>query len=99
MTKMLMVIVPRDESNAVIEALIQAGYTATLMESRGGRLRESQTTLFVVVPDTDVDAAIESIRARRRALGHVDDELPTDGSDRVGGAFVCVWDIDASHRV
>lgn len=36
MRKMVMTVVPRDGAEALLNALVDAGYTATFMESRGG---------------------------------------------------------------
>ena len=41
MKKMVMAVVPRDQASRVLECLVDAGYSATYMESRGGMLRQS----------------------------------------------------------
>ena len=36
MNKMVMAVIPRDEAEHVLDALINAGYSATFMETKGG---------------------------------------------------------------
>ncbi|MEL7645324.1 MAG: cyclic-di-AMP receptor [Anaerolineaceae bacterium] len=59
--KMIMAIVPKQYSDDVLSALINAGFTATYSETRGGVLRQSQTTLFIAVRTSDVQTALSLI--------------------------------------
>ncbi len=61
--KMIMVILPRRSGEAVLDALIIAGYRVTFNETRGGMLRQSQLTLFIGVNEQDVDAVLDIIKA------------------------------------
>ena len=44
-----------------LSALINAGFTATYSETRGGMLRQSQLTLFIAVRSSDVQTALNVI--------------------------------------
>lgn len=102
MKKMVMAIVPRDEAELVLNALISAGYTATFTETQGGMLREAQLALFSVVKEEHLEIVLGIIRDNCRV--QVTDEpiknadgwmslgsIPvTKGS---GGAIVFIWEI------
>ncbi len=60
--RMIMAVVPRDQANHVMEALIAAGYKATFTDSRGGMLRQAQQMLFVAVRQKDLESVLAIIR-------------------------------------
>lgn len=101
MKKMIMAVIPRDEAEQVLDALINAGHTATFSETKGGMLRQSQYTLFIAVDETDVQKVCDVIQSNCTQNVEVDDELEdelnaaisTDDTARVGGAIVFIWDI------
>lgn len=100
MEKMIMVVIPRDEAEKVLDALINNGFTATFAETKGGMLRQSQYTLFTAVKSKDVDQVCELINKNCMADVEIDDEglaeqelAEESGSARVGGAIVFIWDI------
>ena len=97
MKKMIMAIVPRERANNVLEALVDAGYSATFTESRGGMLRRTQQLLFIIVDDEQVDDVMaifsgesEPSSARRR-FGNTVEEEPEHS---LSGTVVFVWDIN-----
>ena len=59
--KMIMAIVPKKFGDEVLSALINAGFTATYSETRGGMLRQSQLTLYIAVRSSDVQKALNLI--------------------------------------
>jgi len=59
--KMIMAIVPKKFGDDVLSALINAGFTATYSETRGGMLRQSQLTLYIAVRSSDVQKALNLI--------------------------------------
>lgn len=61
--KMIMAIVPKKYGDDVLSALINAGYTATYSETRGGMLRQSQLTLYIAVRSSEVQTALNLITA------------------------------------
>jgi uncharacterized protein YaaQ len=97
MKKMIMAIVPRDRANNVLEALVDAGYSATFTESRGGMLRRTQQLLFIIIDDEQVDDVMaifggesEQSSTRRRFGDAVEEEQKQSLSNTV----VFVWDIN-----
>jgi len=59
---MVMAIVPRDEAEQILQALVSAGHTATYTESRGGILRQAQHTLFIAVKEQDLQTVLDIVR-------------------------------------
>lgn len=100
--KMVMAVVPRDEAECVLEALIAAGFTATFVESRGGMLRQAQYMLFIAVENKVLEQVLTIIQdschskvyvesgesGKPFSLGH------TPVTTEVGGAAVFIWDLD-----
>ena len=101
--KMVMAVVPRDETESVLQALVAGGFTATFTDSRGGMLRQAQQMLFIAVNKEDLEEVMAVIRDSCHS--HVRVEAEPAGEDippslsgslttRVGGAVVFIWDID-----
>ena len=101
--KMVMAIVPRDEVERVLGALVSAGFAATFTDSRGGMLRQAQKMLFIAVEDQDLERVLTIIR--ESCHSHVRVE-PSEAEDQalspqtapataeLGGAAVFVWGLD-----
>ena len=66
MKKMIMAVVPRDQAEQVLTALVTAGYTATVSDSRGGLMRQAQHIFFVAVPDRETEHVLSIIRQNCR---------------------------------
>jgi len=104
MDKMVMVVIPRDEAEMVLDALISAGYTATFMETKGGMLRQSQYTLFIAVKNADLKKVCEIIKENctvqiSNMSGDLErEEMLTDEtlSGKIGGAILFIWNL---HKV
>ena len=101
--KMVMAVVPRDEAERVLEALVSAGLTATFTDSRGGMLRQTQTTLFIAVKDPDLEQVLTIIHDSCHSQAHVEStesggepfsSHPAPGTAELGGAVAFVWDLD-----
>jgi uncharacterized protein YaaQ len=101
--KMLMAVVPRDEAERVLEALVTAGFTATFTDSRGGMLRQAQQMLFIAAKDEDLDQVLAIIRGSCHSqvyVGSGESEgealspRPAAVTAELGGAVVFVWDLD-----
>ena len=101
MKKMIMAIVPRDEAEFVLNALIYAGYTATYSETRGGMLRQAQVTFFSVVDEENLEEVLKVIKESCRTRVEIDENAThhpsTLGSipvaSELGGAVVFIWDV------
>ena len=100
--KMVMALVQREEAENVLQALIAAGHTATLIESRGGMLRQAWITMFVAVKNEAVDNVLGIIKSNcvsdvsveaGEQTEHISERL-SSAQAKVGGAVVFVWDLD-----
>lgn len=100
--KMVMAVVPRDEAECVLEALIAAGFTATFVESRGGMLRQAQYMLFIAVQNKVLEQVLSIIEDSCHSQVYVEPSEPGEPSllsrapvtTEVGGAAVFIWDLD-----
>ena len=100
--KMVMAVVPRDETESVLQALIAAGHTATFTESRGGMLRQAQQMLFIAVAEDDLQAVLDIVQRSCHSqvtveAGEQEDPFmpePEPVKTSVGGAVVFVWDLE-----
>lgn len=66
MKKMIMAVVPRNQAEQVLTALVAEGYTATVCDSRGGIMRQAQHIFFVAVPKTETGHVLSIIRENCR---------------------------------
>jgi uncharacterized protein YaaQ len=102
MKKMVMTVVPRDGAEILLNALVNAGYTATFMESRGGMLRQSQLSLFTAVDSDELDKVLDIVRENCRSEVMVNSQSKpetysfgqTSIPAGVGGAVVFIWNIE-----
>jgi len=100
MKKMVMAIIPRDHANQVLMSLVDAGFAATYSESRGGMLRQSQQSVFVVANPDQVDEVLAIIRTHCRSKTTVEgaaeeeSQEPIPVTAELGGAVVFVWDVE-----
>lgn len=97
-----MVVIPRDEAEMVLDALISAGYTATFVETKGGMLRQSQYTLFIAVKNADLNKVCEIIKENCTVpISNMNadlerEEMLTDEtlSGKIGGAILFIWNLN-----
>lgn len=101
MDNMVMTIIPRDEAEQVLSALIESGHTSTFIETKGGVFRQSQYTLFIVVNDNNLVRVCEIIKTNCKVAMNIDqDHLNQDDStssvndNQLGGAVVFVWKLN-----
>ena len=100
--KMVMVVVPSNSAEPVLDALINAGHTATYAETRGGMLRQSQKSLFIAVKEAELEQVLGIIKAHCRTKVEMNTQTTEDpmsmGSKPVtadlGGAVAFIWDVD-----
>jgi len=103
---MIMAVIPRDEADRTLDALIAEGFTATFTESRGGMLRQAQYMLFIAVKKQDVERVLGIIRqnchsqVRIEAGGGDEAAFPPlvypgmEVSAQIGGAVVFIWSME-----
>jgi uncharacterized protein YaaQ len=100
--KMVMAVVPREQADRTLDALVAARFTATYGESHGGVLRQAQDTLFIAVDETELDPVLTIIRENCRpkpqnstsATQSLYSLGPVPVTAELGGAVVFVWTID-----
>jgi len=101
--KMIMAVMPRDEAEGILQALVAAKYTATYMETRGGMLRQAQMSLFIAVEDQDLESVLSIIQRTCGSEVVVEEDTETEGPapmpvrPRIGGAVVFVWDVERTE--
>ena len=100
--KMVMVVVPANTAETVLDALVNAGHTATYAETHGGMLQQSQYSLFIAVKKEQLDNVLQIIKdncvTRVEMSTHAPGETRSIGKSPVtaelGGAVAFIWDID-----
>jgi len=98
-----MAVVAREEAEQVLNTLIEAGHTATFMESRGGMLRQSQLSLFIAVDEEDLEKVLSIVHERCHRSVDVEtcrtrrwtDSQSSRVRAQVGGAVIFVWDLQS----
>ena len=101
--KMIMVVVPANTAENVLDALVNAGHTATYAETRGGMLRQSQYSLFIAVKKEQLEEVIgiikENCHTEVEMKTQTFQEQQTSGRQaltaQIGGAVAFVWDIES----
>lgn len=101
--KMVMVVVPVNSAERVLDALINAGHTATYAETRGGMLRQSQRSLFIAVRAAQLEEVLEIIKQNCRTQVEMSTHAKEESASAIGhppvtadlgGAVAFVWDIN-----
>lgn len=101
--KMVMVVVPANTAEVVLDALVNAGHTATYAETRGGMLRQSQYSLFIALKKEQLEEVMDIIKANCRTqiemkthplMNQLAKEKASLTAD-IGGAVAFVWDIES----
>jgi uncharacterized protein YaaQ len=100
--KMVMVVLPSNNAEQVLDALINAGHTATYAETHGGMLRQSQNSLFIAVKKEQLEEILDIIRDNCRTLVEMNTHPAEDNTALgrtpvtadLGGAVAFIWDIE-----
>ncbi len=82
-----------------MDALLQSGYRTTRLQSSGGFLKKTSTTLLVGVDEDAVDDVIGIIRGHSRSRTQVVDSGKTPRKVSIGAAVVFVVPIERFDRV
>ncbi len=100
--KMVMVVVPANSAELLLNALVNAGHTATYAETRGGMLRQSQYSLFIAVKKEELEQVLQIIKENCHTQVQMDTlsskEHPSLTPSRItadlGGAIAFIWEIE-----
>ena len=108
-TKLVMMVVSDTDDEALMDALVQSGYSATKVGSTGGFLHRGSVTIFCGVSATEVDPVVAMVREicrARREFVPIPAALAEEGGFtsepmevRTGGAIIFVLDIDRFERL
>lgn len=103
--KMVMAVIRSQDSNALLDSLTQKGFTATLINSRGGFTFDGNATVFCGIEDEHLEEVLALIRTVCRTrtqyitplppvmeLGEL--HLPDPVEKNLGGATIFVWPIE-----
>lgn len=100
---MVMAVMPRDQAERVLQALVAADHTATYVATRGGMLRQAQMTLFIAVEGEDLERVLGVVEDTCRSEAVIEEPegderpAPMPVKPRLGGAVVFVWSIERSE--
>lgn len=100
----MLAIVPKTEAEYVLNALVDAGFTATFTETEGGVLHQQQLTMFIIVNETEVERVLSLIAENCRmqlAVTQKDDatvavkaSTAAASISDTGGAIVFIWSVE-----
>ena len=103
--KLLIGVVNRDDLYPLVDAMVRAGYDATIISTTGGFLREGNATLLIGVADESVGNVLQIIRDNCRtrtryvhpfpvALEYEETFMLAPIEVRVGGAIVFIVNVE-----
>lgn len=106
--KLVIAIVNHDDSNAVVRALTQGGYSSTKLSTTGGFLMAGNATILIGVEEDKVQAVIDIIHenssSRKQMIPTTTEmtygyypSMPVEVT--VGGATIFVVDVERFERV
>ncbi len=107
--KLILSIVNRDDSNALIDSLMRQGHRATIVSTTGGFLRAGNATIMVGVEDENVAEVLKLIQEGCHTRTQYVNPLPpviepgelympSPIEVQIGGATVFVLDVEAFHH-
>lgn len=103
--RMIMAVVPKSSGTLVLDALTNAGYTATYNETRGGMLRQSQLTLFIGVKESDVEQVLDLVKSHCKTESKVHYSQTPERIDPnehppifTGGAVFFIWKLEQFEK-
>ena len=70
MEKLLLAIMPQQDSGQALDALTREGYRATVISSTGGFLRKGNATLLIGVDESKVDHVVGILKTTCIELRH-----------------------------
>lgn len=103
--RMIMAVVPKNSGITVLDALINAGFTATYYETRGGVLRQSQLTLFIGVKENEVETVLNTIKSHCKSeskihYSHAPQRVDPNEHPPIitGGAVFFIWKLEEFEK-
>jgi uncharacterized protein YaaQ len=107
--KLVIVVVQDQDSNKLLNALMEHNFRVTKLSSSGGFLKSGNTTFMIGTEDIRVDKALQVIqdncKAREQLVapvspmgGNADSFIPYPVEVEVGGATVFVLPVEQFHQ-
>ncbi|MDQ0233374.1 cyclic-di-AMP receptor [Metabacillus malikii] len=107
--KLIIVVVQDQDSNKLLNALMDHNFRVTKLSSTGGFLKSGNTTFMIGTEDIRVDKALQVIRDNCKSRdqlvapvspmgGNADSFIPYPVEVEVGGATVFVVPVDQFHQ-
>jgi uncharacterized protein YaaQ len=108
--KLIVAIVHNEDAGALVEALLEAEYRATRLQSSGGFLKQSNSTVMVGADEDRVEAVLEIVRANCTSRTQIVNPMPPIMEPgeffmpyplevEVGGATVFVLPVERFERL
>ncbi|MFN8475173.1 MAG: cyclic-di-AMP receptor [Anaerolineae bacterium] len=108
-THLIIAIIQGDDQRAVLDGLNRRGFSATVVSSTGGFLRQGNATVLVGTNEASVNTVLTIIRENARTRTHVVNALPSiiepaaffspqPVEVEVGGAVCFVVKVDRFER-
>jgi uncharacterized protein YaaQ len=92
--KLVLAVVQAEDAGRLLTQLSKRGFRATRIQTVGGFLRETNTTVFVGVEAEEVETVVQTIRAQCTARKQRDTAAPVE----VGRATIFVLNIEQLER-
>ncbi|MBO1515102.1 cyclic-di-AMP receptor [Metabacillus bambusae] len=107
--KLVIVVVQDQDSNKLLNALMEHNFRVTKLSSSGGFLKSGNTTFMIGTEDIRVDKALQIIRDNCKSRdqlvapvspmgGNADSFIPYPVEVEVGGATVFVIPVEQFHQ-
>ncbi|MBO8178303.1 cyclic-di-AMP receptor [Aeribacillus pallidus] len=107
--KLILAVVQDQDSNRLLQALVENNFKATKLASTGGFLKSGNTTFIIGTEDIRVERALQIIKdncqSREQLVapvspmgGNADSYVPYPVEVEVGGATVFVLPVEAFHQ-
>ena len=106
--KLVISIINRDDRDVLRQALVEAGYQATIVGTTGGFLREGNATFLIGVDDESVPGVLDVLRENCRTRTRTVVPMPPISEMgplvaepievEIGGAVVFVMSVDSFER-
>jgi len=108
--KLIVAIVHNEDAGALVDALLEAEYRATRLQSSGGFLKQSNATVMVGADEDRVEAVLEIVRANCTSRTQIVNPMPPIMEPgeffmpyplevEVGGATVFVLPVERFERL
>ncbi len=107
--KLIMAIVNSDDSRGLLDRLLRRGFSATVISTTGGFLREGNATIFIGTEDYKMEECLsiirESCHTRTQYVTPLPPvmepgelQIPTPVEVQVGGATVFVMNVERFQK-